>query len=130
MGSGVAGDKVRVALYFAENGPVRPDTVLAPEKLEFQLREVFGFKHYKLVKAEEIDLKSAWPQWVMPRRDFFVSMRPLPWNPGDLRTVEYEIYKDGFIVARGRYEPQLDTPLFINGPDFHEGRFIFVLEAR
>jgi hypothetical protein len=65
----------------------------------------------------------------MPRRDFFIRMEPLPWRTGDTRLVDYAIYKDGFIIAKGRYEPRPDTPLFINGPDFNQGRFIFVLEA-
>ncbi len=44
--------------------------------------------------------------------------------------LDYELYKDGFIVAKGQYEPRTGTPLFINGPDFKQGRLIFVLEAR
>ena len=128
--SALAGDKAIVSLYLAENGPVRPGAVLAPEKMEHRLHEVFGFKHYKLVKAQEIALDDPWEQWVMPRRDFFIRIEPLAWRPGDTRLVDYAIYEDGFIVAKGRYEPRPDTPLFINGPDFNEGRLIFVLEAR
>ena len=128
--SAFAGDKVLVGLYLAGNGPVRPGTVLASEKMEYRLRAVFGFKHYKLIKAQEIALDDPWEQWVMPRRDFFIRMEPLPWRTGDTRLVDYAIYKDGFIIAKGRYEPQPDTPLFINGPDFNQGRFIFVLDAR
>ena len=44
--------------------------------------------------------------------------------------IDYEIYKDGFIVVKGKYEVHEETPLFINGPDFHRGRLILVLEAR
>ena len=51
-------------------------------------------------------------------------------SPGEPRLVDYEIYKDGFIIARGQYIVTPDTPLFINGPDFHHGRLIFVIESR
>jgi len=33
-------------------------------------------------------------------------------------------------VAKGRFEPREGTPLFINGPDFKQGRLIFVLDAQ
>jgi hypothetical protein len=130
MGAGFAGEKVWVGLYLAENAPPPPNAVLAPEKLHQGLRAVFGFKHYELMKAQEIELRNEWEQWFMPRRDFFIRVEPLRREPGEPRLIDYEIYKDGFIVAKGKYEPREGTPLFINGPDFHQGRLIFVLDAR
>jgi hypothetical protein len=130
IGAGFAGEKVWVGLYLAENGPPRPDVPLAPEKLHHQLHEVFGFKHYELIQAQEMELRNEWEQWFMPRTDFFIRVEPLRRQPGGPKVIDYEIYKDGFIVAKGKYEPREGTPLFINGPDFHQGRFIFVLEAR
>jgi len=50
--------------------------------------------------------------------------------PGEPRLIDYEIYQAGFILAKGTYEPHEETPLFINGPYFHQGMLIFVLEAR
>ncbi len=126
----LAGDKVRVGLYFAENTPPAPKAELAPKKLEQRLNAVFGFTYYELVKAQEIEMDNEWQQWAVPRNDFFIRVEPLACQPGETKTVYYEIYKDGFIVAKGKYEPHHDTPLFINGPDFKQGRFIFVLEAR
>ena len=94
------------------------------------LHEVFGFRHYELLKAQEFELRNEWEQWFMPRRDFFIRLEPLRRKPGQSRFIDYEIYKDGFIVAKGQYEPCEGMPLFINGPDFHQGRLIFVLDAR
>ncbi|HEV3272387.1 MAG TPA: hypothetical protein VGZ93_09425 [Candidatus Methylacidiphilales bacterium] len=130
IGAGFAGEKVWVGLYMAENGPPPPNAVLAPESLHRSLREVFGFKHYELIKAQEIELRNEWEQWFVPRRDFFIRLEPLRRQPGQPRFINYEIYKDGFIVAKGQYEPWDGMPLFINGPDFHQGRLIFVLDAR
>jgi hypothetical protein len=128
--AGYAGNKVSVALYLGENIPSSPQAVLAPEKLKHRLQDVFGFEHYELLKIEEIDLKRRWEQWVLPRKDFFIRLEPLPGTSGKTPLLDYELYKDGFIVAKGRYEPREGTPLFINGPDFKQGRLIFVLEAR
>ena len=130
IGAGIAGEKVWVGLYLAQNAPPQPEALLAPERLRHQLHEVFGFKHYELLKAQEIELRNNWEQWFMPRRDFFMRLEPLRRQPGEPRLIDYEIYKDGFIVAKGKYEPHDGTPLFINGPDFHQGRLIFVLDAR
>lgn len=130
LGVSSAEEKVWVGLYFAENKPPRPQAVLAPEKLDRRLHAVFGFKYYKLVKSQEIGLSDEWEQWFVPRRDFFIRLEPLARAPGEPRRIDYEIYKDGFIVANGKYQPKSETPLFINGPDFRAGRFIFVLEPR
>ncbi len=130
LAAGFAKEKVWVALYLAENTPPPPGAMLAPEGLHRGLREVFGFKHYELVQAQEVELRNEWEQWFMPRKDFFMRLEPLRRLPGEPRFIAYEIYKDGFIVAKGRYEPREGTPLFINGPDFHQGRLILVLEAR
>jgi len=130
VGASRAEEKVWVGLYLAENGPPPPGTVLAPEKLGHRLRVVFGFKHYELIQAQEIELGNEWEQWFVPRRDFFIRVEPLVRRDGEPRRIDYEIYKDGFIIAKGKYQPKKETPLFINGPDFHDGRLIFVLEAR
>ena len=125
-----AGEQVKVELYLAENAPPPPEAKFAPEWLHHRLKEVFGYKHYELVQAQEFDLHHAWEHWVMPRRDFFIRVQPQPWQPGQPRVLDYEIFKDGFSVASGRFEPRDGTPLFINGPYFHSGMFVFVLMAR
>jgi len=130
LGAGLAAGRVWVGLYWAENGPPRPGVVMAPEPLHHRLHEVFGFKHYELIKSQEVMLRNEWEQWFIPRRDFFIRIEPLHRLPGQPRFIDYEIYKDGFIVAKGRYQPQDGTPLFINGPDLNQGRLILVLEPR
>jgi len=130
IGVGFAGEKVRVGLYLAENTPPPPDAILAPEELRHRLHEIFGFKQYELIKSDEVELRNEWEHWFVPRRDFFMRIEPLRRQPGEPRLIYYEIYQNGFILAHGKYEPREDTPLFINGPDFRQGRLIFVLEAR
>lgn len=130
IGTSLAADQVWVGLYLAENTPPPAQATIAPEKLHNSLQAVFGFKHYRLVKAQEIKLTDEWEQWAVPRKDLFIRVEPLPHQPGQPKIIDYEIYKDGFLIAHGQYEPHKDTPLFINGPDFKQGRFIFVLEGR
>lgn len=129
-GSSSAAGKIWVGLYLAENRPTPPGVSVAPEPLHHSLHEVFGFKHYELIKGQEVMLHNEWEQWFVPRQDFFIRVEPLHRLPGEPRFIDYEIYKDGFIVAKGKYQPRDGTPLFINGPDFNQGRLIFVLEPR
>ena len=123
-----AGEPLRVSLYLAENGHLKNDALLAPEKLGLRLHEVFGFEHYALLKESEIDLNQRWAQWAIPRKDFYLRLEPLAPDADGVTLVNYEIYKDGFIVAKGRYEPSQDTPLFIRGPDFDTGSLVLVLQ--
>jgi len=123
-------DQIEAALYFGENSPAPFFARLAPPDLNERLHQVFGFRHYELIKADKIDLDRHGKQWFVPRRDFFICVRPLLPQPDEPRWVGYEIYQDGVMVAKGRYEASEGTPLFINGPDFRNGRLILVLETR
>lgn len=129
-GVGMAAEQVWAGLYLAENGPPPVNAQLAPEPLAQRLRAVFGFKHYELLKAQNIELGHEWQQWFVPRHDFFIRVEPLPRQPGEPRVLYYEIYDEGFLVTHGRYEPRKDKPLFINGPDYRGGMLLFVLEPR
>jgi hypothetical protein len=124
-----AAEKIRAALYMAENEPPPPGAQPAPARLHQQLADVFGFQHYHLLKQQDFALRDEWQQWFIPRRDFFVSIQPMHRELGQPKMIEYEIYKDGFIVVKGTYEVHVETPLFITGPDFRRGRLILVLEA-
>jgi hypothetical protein len=125
----LAAEKIRAALYMAENEPPPPGAQQVSPKLHQQLAAVFGFQHYHLLKQQEFALRDEWKQWFIPRRDFFVSIEPMHREIGQPKMIEYEIYKDGFIVVKGTYEVHVETPLFITGPDFRRGKLVLVIEA-
>ena len=130
LGPAMAGDKIWVDLYLAQNTAPAANAPVAPAQLHDRLVSVFGYKHYELVKSEQIELAHQWEQWAVPRKDFFIRVEPLPRQPDKPQTVAWELYKDGFLVVKGHYEAHKETPLFINGPEYKQGRFIFVLEER
>ena len=127
MGSARAGDQIWAGLFVGENWPIGRQ---APPGLTERLREVFGYRHYRMLKGDNIDLRDHRAHWTVGRPDFFMRIDALPHGPYEPSHIGYEIFKDGFPVARGRYAPEPDTPLFINGPDFGRGRLIFVVETR
>jgi hypothetical protein len=122
-----AGPLIWAGYFVGENHPSRSQ---APPVLAQRLQQVFGFPFYRFVKGVNIDLRAPHDHWVMARPDFFVRIQAQPHAPGDPDDLAYEIYKDGFIIARGHYVIDPATPLFINGPSFHRGLLIFVIEAR
>jgi hypothetical protein len=126
----IAENKIEAALYWGRNTPPPPLAHEAPAALGERLHQVFGFRYYELRKKDKIELSRTWTQWFIPRRDFFICIKPLVRQADEPQLVDYEIYQEGFIVAKGKYEPSEGTPLFINGPDFKMGRLIFVLETR
>ena len=125
-----ADDHLEASLYWGRNTPPPLLAHVASEELGDRLHKVFGFRHYQLVKSDRIDLNRTWSQWFIPRKDFFLNLRALKPQTDEPRLIDYEIYQDGFILAKGKYEPGEGTPLFINGPDFKGGRLILVLEPR
>jgi hypothetical protein len=129
-GAAHGSDKLWVGLYLGENKPAAQPASLAPEKLGHRLHAVFGFKQYELLQGEEVNLKSNWEHWILSRKDFFMRIQPLPRAAGEEARIDYEIYKDAFLIAKGKYTLNDDIPLFINGPDFRQGRLIFVVETR
>ena len=130
MGVAHGADKLWVGLYLGQEKAPASKAIVAPPKLTFRLHDVFGFKHYELLQSQDVNLKSNWEHWILSRKDFFMRVQPLPHATGDIPRIDYEIYKDGFIIAKGKYQLNPDVPLFINGPDFHQGRLIFVVEAK
>jgi hypothetical protein len=122
-----AGPLIWGGLFLGEN---RPSGFEPPPLLTHQLQQVFGFSNYRLLKGVNIDLRSPWDHWVYAHRDFSMRVLPMPHPPGAPDWIAYEIYKNGFLVTKGRYVPAPGTPLFINGPNLRQGRLIFVIEAR
>ena len=122
-----AGEHLWAALFLGENRESGPQ---APPELAPRLHDVFGFSHYKVLKAETVDLAGNSDHWVLSRKDFFLRLQPMAKADDDATRLRYEIYKDGFLVANGVYVVSKDTPLFISGPDFQRGRLIFVLQPR
>ena len=125
-----AEDHLEASLYLGRNTPPPALAHMAAPELSARLHQVFGFQHYQLVKADRIELSRNWAQWFIPRKDFFLCVRTTKPQADEPRLIDYEIYQDGFILAKGKYEPSEGTPLFINGPDFKKGRLILVLQPR
>ncbi len=111
------------ALIFATNDATQLTgaTAQAPAglpKLEERLAKVFPFKHFEILGQHQQDIFREYESWVVPSRDLFMkidSKGPAA-QGGAVRPAIAT-----FVVLR------TDSPLFIGGPPWKQGRLIFVL---
>jgi hypothetical protein len=122
-------DKIWVGLVKAEMTPAsQADLHLL--SLEPGLRRVFGFQGYRLVGEAHVPTHEKYAQWILPRRDFYLKVEPLPLGPSDngRTTAQLELYRDERMVTQSVFHTDRKTRVFINGPDCQNGKLIFVLE--
>jgi hypothetical protein len=112
---------VWVALVKADNTVPTEDERLG--KLQPRLKTVFGFDAYHLLHEARVPSGEKYAQWVLPRRDFYLKLEPLA-GAG----VRFEIYRDKTLLVDGKFYPTAEKPIFIAGPDYQDGRLIFLLQ--
>lgn len=118
-----AQDEVWVALVKADNAPPTEDAHLA--KLQRRLKAVFGFEAYHLMHEALVPAGEKYAQWVLPRHDFYIKLEPLA-DAG----IRFELYRDKTLLVDGKAYPTHERPLFIAGPDYQDGRLLFILQRR
>jgi hypothetical protein len=129
MASLCAQDKIWVGLVKAENQQI---PLLDPrlERFETGLKRVFGFENYRLVGEAQVPTQDKYAQWVLPRRDFYLKVEPLPSGPGPVvvHRAQIELYREQRLLTQSVFHIDHKTRVFINGPDCPNGRLIFILD--
>lgn len=118
-----AQETIWVALVKADNTQPTEDARL--ENLQRRLKCVFGFEAYHLLHEARLSPGEKYAQWVLPRKDFYLKLEPQA-NDG----IHYELYRDKTLLVEGRAFPKPGRPLFIAGPDYLDGRLIFILQRQ
>ena len=109
-------------------GLVKADNTLPTEeerlvKLQRRLKCVFGFEAYHLMHEATVASGEKYAQWVLPRKDFYLKLEPQAGSG-----IHYELYRDKTLLVEGRVDPKPGRPLFISGPNYLDGRLIFILQ--
>lgn len=112
-----------VALVKGDNTAPTEDARLV--KLQSRLKCVFGFEDYHLLHEARLSPGEKYAQWVLPRKDFYLKL-----EPQDNNGVHYELYRNKTLLVEGRAFPKPGRPLFIAGPDYLDGRLIFILQRQ
>lgn len=119
--SAPAQEKVWVALVKADN--TMPTEAERLVKLQPRLKCVFGFEAYHLLHEATVSSGEKYAQWVMPRKDFYLKLEPQSGSG-----IHYELYRDKTLLVEGHADPKPGRPLFIAGPNYLDGRLIFILQ--
>jgi hypothetical protein len=121
-----AQDTIWVALVRAETEGTPGDARIL--LMQPRLERVFGFPSYRLLGEANVSIREKYAQWILPRKDLYLKMEPLPPTPPMTNLIHFEIYCRDKQIVQGKFQPQPATPLFINGPDCRKGRMIFIMQ--
>jgi len=120
------------ALIFATNdasqltGAKEPIHAELP-RLNERLAKVFPFKHFEILGQHRQDIFREYESWVVPSRDLFMKIDSKgPADKGGVN-LHLQVWRKQQVLVKSDAVLRKDSPLFIGGPPWKEGRLIFVL---
>lgn len=120
------------ALIFATNdasqltGAKEPIHAELP-RLNERLAKVFPFKHFEIVGQHRQDIFREYESWVVPSRDLFMKIDSKgPADKGGVN-LHLQVWREQQVLVKSDAVLRKDSPLFIGGPPWKDGRLIFVL---
>jgi hypothetical protein len=120
------------ALIFATNdasqltGAKEPVHAELP-KLNERLAKVFPFKHFEILGQHRQDIFREYESWVVPSRDLFMKIDSKgPADKGGVN-LHLQVWREQQVLVKSDAVLRKNSPLFIGGPPWKEGRLIFVL---
>jgi hypothetical protein len=120
-----AEEKIWIAFIKADNDAATQEGRL--EKFQARLKSVFGFENYHLLDEAMVPLGQKYEQWVLPDKNFYLKILPIENSPR-LCTVHFEVYRQKMLLVSGSFHPTPKRPLFISGPEYENGRLLFLLQ--
>jgi len=97
-------------------------------RLNERLAKVFPFKHFEILGQHRQDIFREYESWVVPSRDLFMkidSKGPASDNNGV--NLHLQVWRQQQVLVKSDAVLRKNSPLFIGGPPWKEGRLIFVL---
>jgi hypothetical protein len=120
-----AGECIWVALVKCDGRPANEESL---QKWECRLKPVFGYEGYHLVYETRVPCGEKYAQWALPRKDFYLKVEPFCQASNGNTGVLFEVYRGKAMLISGRFHPTGSRPLFINGPDYQDGKLIFLMQ--
>lgn len=120
------------ALIFATNDASQLTGTKTPlpeglPKLNERLGKVFPFKHFEILGQHQQDIFREYESWVVPSRDLFMKIDSKgPASQGGVN-LHLQVWREQQVLVKSDAVLRKDSPLFIGGPPWKEGRLIFVL---
>ncbi|MHB1081584.1 MAG: hypothetical protein ACYC67_19475 [Prosthecobacter sp.] len=120
------------ALIFATNDATQLTGAKEPvhaelPKLNERLAKVFPFKHFEILGQHRQDIFREYESWVVPSRDLFMKIDSKgPADKGGVN-LHLQVWREQQVLVKSDAVLRKNSPLFIGGPPWKEGRLIFVL---
>lgn len=96
-------------------------------KLNERLAKVFPFKHFEILGQHRQDIFREYESWIVPSRDLFMKIDSKgPADHGGVN-LHLQVWREHQVLVKSDAVLRKDSPLFIGGPPWKEGRLIFVL---
>ena len=117
------------ALIFASNikEPKGPTETADFPELSQRLRKVFPFTTFELLGQHTQVVFREYESWVVPSKDVFLKLDSKGADPGGGLNLHLQFWQGQQVLVKTDTLLQPNSPLFIGGPTWGEGRLIFVL---
>lgn len=117
------------ALIFASNTkePKGPTETADFPDLSKRLRKVFPFTTFELLGEHTQVVFREYESWVVPSKDVFLKLDSKGADPGGGLNLHLQFWQGQQVLVKTDTLLQPNSPLFIGGPSWREGRLIFVL---
>lgn len=95
--------------------------------LNERLAKAFPFKHFEIIGQHRQDIFREYESWVVPSRDLFMKIDSKgPADNGGVN-LHLQVWREQQVLVKSDAVLRKDSPLFIGGPPWKNGRLIFVL---
>ena len=96
-------------------------------KLDQRLSKVFPYKHFEILGQHRQDIFREYESWVVPSRDLFMKIDSKGPADKDGVNLHLQVWHKHQVLVKSDAILRKDSPLFIGGPPWKQGRLIFVL---
>jgi hypothetical protein len=124
--------KVWGALIYASNGDHKDltDTDGVPDELDDldeRLGKVFPFKRFEILGQHTQDIFRQYESWVVPSKELFIKLDSKGPAEGGGINLNLQFWNNEQVLVKTDTVLRQDSPLFIGGPKWKDGKLLFVL---
>lgn len=116
------------ALVYAHNGKIEK-AVPTPEfpDVAERLAKVFPFKSFEVIGQHNQAIFREYESWVVPSKDLFLKLDSNGLAKGGGINLHVQFWRGQQVLVKSDTVLRPDSPLFIGGPKWRDGRLIFIL---
>lgn len=116
------------ALVYAHNGKIEKP-IATPEfpDVTKRLGKVFPFKSYEVLGQHNQAIFREYESWVVPSKDLFLKLDSNGLAKGGGINLHVQFWQGQQVLVKSDTILRPNSPLFIGGPKWRDGRLVFVL---